>query len=701
MFALRDRQEKGICAMKDKILTILKKNKLLLAFIAAALVKQIMVARLPIRVIPGTPCDDELMKNWAFSIARLDWLGDFNSYTFTKGPGFAIFLAVCYRLHLPYIFTLTLGYSLACMIFCSAFTHIFSSKKYVFAIYLLLLFNPVSFCSTVLQRVYRNGLGLILTLCVFGGLLHMYFSIGKEKKRPLFLWSVFTGLSLGFLWITKSDTIWLLPFTGTICLVMAVRLVVKLKTRGLIRCVCLCVPFLGILLCVAGVKFLHVQRYGIPSIDCYDAVMEDLTHIKSEQEMDKVPLSRKQLKEIYKISPTLAGVSDRLEKSMDSHNDYDTNPRDGEVEAGWLGWALINGFMEAGVYNSSESVNEFYRNVYAELEAAFADGRLKRRETTAAQEYYMDTPAHRRELAGRIKDTIAYMTSYRKTRARIISRKKRVANNQEFVQLTRTREAYYRQKYDYWLEGWIVFPEYEGKHLDVYVEDKEGNQYRKLKFRESGDVYGFLKGKNTILKSAKRCRLKEGWDIQDTDTKMSFYLAVYLNKQEVARLPIMDNGFGENKDISFISTIDSYSYKEEADASERSSMRAAMRLNAIGKLYRAGGGLMFWLGVISYLILTFVVIRDLRGFKFYHMDPWLISTGLGLSILVFAAGIALVDLTQCPAVSTMYLSSGYPILLAAELISLCKCLEFASAFVRDSKPHLGVEALTAGDTKMY
>lgn len=687
--------------MKEKILTILTKNKLLLAFIAAALIKQIMVAKLPIRVISGTPCDDELMKDWAFSIARLDWLGDFNSYTFTKEPGFAIFLAVCYRLHLPYIFTLTLGYSLACMIFCSALKHIFSSRKYVFAIYLLLLFNPVSFSSNVLQRVYRNGLGLILTLCVFGGLLHMYFSLGREKKRYLLLWSVFTGLSLGYLWITKSDTIWLLPFTGTICLVMAVRLVVKQKKRGLIRCVCLCVPFLGILLCVMGIKFLHMQRYGTSSIACYDAVMEDISHIKSEQEVDKVPLSRKQLKELYKISPTLAGVSDKLEESMDAHNKYDTNPRDGEVEAGWLGWALIKGFTEAGVYNSSENANAFYGNVYAELEAAFADGTLERRETTTAQEYYMDTPAHRRELAGRIKDTIAYMTSYKKTRARIISRKKRVDNNQEFVQLTRTREAYYRQKYDYWLEGWIVFPEYEGKHLDVYVEDKEGNPYRKLKFRESGDVYGYLEGKNTILKSAKRCRFKEGWDIHNTDTKMAFYLAVYLDKQKVARLPITESGFGENKDISFISAVDSYAYKEEADASEHSSMRAAARLNAVGKLYRAGGNIIFWLGILSYVVLTLAVLRDLRRFQFYHLDSWLISTGLGLSVIVFAAGIALVDLTQCPAVSTMYLSSGYPILLAAELISLCKCLEFASALVREQKPHLRFELLTAGNMKMY
>ena len=110
--------------MKDKAISVLKGHKLLLVFLAAALIKQILVIGLPIYVMQGSPCDDELMKEWAFSISKLDWTGDFNSYTFMKEPGFAIFLAVCYRLHLPYIFTLTLGYSISCMVFSSALENI-------------------------------------------------------------------------------------------------------------------------------------------------------------------------------------------------------------------------------------------------------------------------------------------------------------------------------------------------------------------------------------------------------------------------------------------------------------------------------------------------------------------------------------------------------------------------------------------------
>ena len=89
--------------------------------------------------------------------------------------------------------------------------------------------------------------------------------------------------------------------------------------------------------------------------------------------------------------------------------------------------------------------------------------------------------------------------------------------------------------------------------------------------------------------------------------------------------------------------------------------------------------------MISYIGLTVAIICDLRKKRFAHGNAWLIVTGLGLSVLVLAAGIALVDLTKCPAVNTMYLSCGYPILMGAQLISICKCAELAAHVVRGIK----------------
>lgn len=677
-------------SMRDKILTAMKKHRLLLVFLAVAFLKQILVVGVPICATIGTPCDDELMRDWAISIARLDWMGDFNAYTFMKNPGFAIFLAVCCKLHIPYIFAVTLCYSISCMIFSTSLKNIFSSEKYVLCIYLFLLFHPVSYCSTVLQKVYRNGLGMSLALCVFGGALHMYFSVCKEKARQLLLWSAFTGLSLGYLWITKEDTIWILPFMAVICLVMFGMLLVKYRNlRNFFRYLCLFFPFLGIFLCSSGVKVLHVQRYGISSLEYYETVMEEITHIRQENPDEKIPLSRKQLKELYQISPTLAGVKEEVESGMDMHDLYDTNPGDGEVEAGWLCWALAKAFYNANVYENSETADTFYRNLHQDLDAAFADGRLEYDEVPVMQKYHMDTPVRCRELAVRALEAINYMISCKKTHVRSYTREIEgtEAGIRVFELVTRGRNAHLRLRHDYEIIGWIVFPEYDGQELNVYVEDEKGNRYQKVRFIESEDVYEAQKNKGIDLESAKECRFDTGWDEGSADNDV-WYLGVYdagqqdggkaAVGQKIGRIRIEKDGFQGEGTLAFDAMLDTYDSQKDRESMEAAQRMPVGRLNVIGSLYRIVGSLMFYLGVLAYLVLTVLFIRGLRRKEFEYVNPWLIVTGLGLSVLVLAFGIAYVDLTQCPAVKTYYLSSGYPLLIGAELISLCKCVELVS-----------------------
>ncbi len=691
--------------MRDKILTWIKGHKLLMAFLAAAFIKQLLVIGIPICPAVGTPCDDELMRDWAFSIAGFDWLGDFDAYTFMKEPGFAIFLAVCYKLHLPYMYVLTLGYSLTCMIFCTALKNIFSSSKYVLCIYLVLLFHPISYCSTVLQKIYRNGLGVVLTLAVFGGLLHLYFSIYQEKiKKPLF-WSAFTGLSLGFLWITKSDTVWILPFTMTICLVMFVMLLIRFRNfQSLPRYLCLILPFLGIFLCTNGIKFLHTQRYGISSIEYYGAAMDEFNHIETGREDEKILLSRQQLRELYELSPTLASVREELEASMDEHTLYDTHPEDNEVEAGWLGWAFIRGFKDAGVYEDSEKANAFFKNLYEEMETAFADGRLEKTVTPKAQKYYVDTPERRKELLGRTLAAVVYMASNRKTSARLYSaqNRKTEASVKAFERIARNANVPHSHKHDYAIQGWIVFPEYGGQKLNVYVEDESGKRYKKLKFKQSEDVYTYLKDEYPELESAKRCHFRTGWDIEDGKTDTSWYLCAYLPQpfdgkeqkaetstvskgQQVAKVRIEETGFVSESGAEFLASMDMYSSRPDEGNRAAAGAIAVRRLNRIRILYRANGINLLQISLFAYVILTAVFLWGLRKKDYSCVNAWLIVTGLGLSILVLAAGIAYVDLTQCPAIKTLYLSSGYPLLMGAELISLCKCVEVAVCQMKKMK----------------
>lgn len=672
--------------MKDKIWNMVKKHWFLIGVIAMAVIKQLLVVGLPIFAIPGAACDDQLMKNWAFSMAKLEWTGEFNAYTFMKEPGFSFFLALCFRLHLPFIFTITLGYSIASVIFATSLNKIFSSKVFVFFIYVVILFNPLAYSLPTLQRVYRNGFGMILTLLVFGGLIHLYFSILEEKQWKPVVWAVLTGLSLGYLWITKSDTIWVMPFVAVVCVVMLGMLLMKRRNlKSIPRYLCLTFPFLGIFLFSHGVEFCNVAWYGYPSVEYYGAALNDLTHIKSEDGDEKISLTRAQLKELYRISPTLASVQEELEDAMEKNSEYDTRPKDGEVEDGWIGWALIEGFSDAGVYEDCGTANVFYKKVYEELEAAFADGRLEKEETTTAQNYYIDTPEHRKKLAARTMKAVKYMTTYKKAHARVVSSGEQGVGTRDFEQLTRNNVICDEQKHDYTITGWIVFPEYRWKELSVYVEDEEGNQYKEMKFKGSKDVYEYLQGTKYETKAAKKCRFRTSWDVEEGEEKTSWYLAVYQGEKLLDRIEMLQSGFDEDADIFYTGSLDTYIYQKEGDIVIASAKAVAKRLNRIGDVYRALGQPVFWIGLVSYVVLTAAFIVDLFKKRYDKVNAWLLATGFGLSVIVFAVGIAVVDLTQCPAINEMYLSAAYAILMGAELISILKCVEMVLERIRRKK----------------
>lgn len=665
--------------MWDKVADMAKKHWFWIAVVAAALVKQILVIGLPIYAIPSAACDDQLLKNWAFSMASLDWKGAFNAYTFAKEPGFSFFLAVCFRLHLPYIFTITLGYSVASIVFATSLNKIFSRKIFVFFTYLVMLFNPVSFGLYTLQRVYRNGFAMVLTLLVFGGLIHMYFAVLEQRQRQVIVWSLVSSLSLGYLWITKSDTVWMLPFALAVCGVMFVILVLKSRNvKSIPSFFCVVFPFLSIFLFSQATKFCDIHWYGYSSVAYYDEVMYDLAHIKSNDVQDKISLSRKQLRDLYEISPTLASVEKYVEKQMQKYSEFDTHPDDGEVEAGWAGWALLEGFSKAGVYDSCENANAFYRSVHEELEAAFADGRLEKQTETMAQKYYIDTPEHRGELAKCIWRTIQYMASYAHADAQVMSSgdEDELAFRQ-FEEITRNKVAYDRLEHDFMAAGWIVFPEYDADKMQVYVEDEKGNQYAQVKFRRSSDVQEYLENTEYAKGNASRCRFRVEWDVKDGQENTQWYLAVHQEGMETGRVRIEKSGFAADTELPYTGSLDAYLSQAEGEIVLAKSNQVVGRLGVISSLYRILGPGMLWLGMICYGALTIVVILDFKKKRYGCGNAWLIATGFGLSVIVFSLGISFVELTQCPAISEMYLSSAYGILVGAQSISIWKCVELA------------------------
>ena len=164
---------------------ILKKYWFIIAIILLAIIKQLLISNIPITPYPNQLCDDDMMVEMAKSIRAGKWLGNYTSNTLVKGPVFPIILAIINYFGFSYIGTMNLIYTIACIYFIYTIKDVLKSKKALIFLYLILLFNPVSYAWWTLQRVYRNGITLAQVLIIIGSLFAMYRRRDEKAKKML------------------------------------------------------------------------------------------------------------------------------------------------------------------------------------------------------------------------------------------------------------------------------------------------------------------------------------------------------------------------------------------------------------------------------------------------------------------------------------------------------------------------------------
>ena len=128
----------------NEIKAFIKKHKFIIAILLFAIIKQLLVTSLPITAYPNQLADDNMMVEMSKNIRAKQWLGEYTSDTLVKGPAMPFILAVINYLGFSYINFMSLLYTIACIYFIFQIKNLFKSKKSLLAIYLVLLFNPIS-----------------------------------------------------------------------------------------------------------------------------------------------------------------------------------------------------------------------------------------------------------------------------------------------------------------------------------------------------------------------------------------------------------------------------------------------------------------------------------------------------------------------------------------------------------------------------
>src|SRR4029077_7629619 len=125
-----------------------------------------------------------------------------------KGPLFSLFMAAAFWLGVPLILAQQLVYAAASATVTRALAPWVRSGAAQFAIYTLLLWNPMSFDAGNLSRIMRQNIYTPLALFVIAGLIHLHTRRREAWTRQV-LPAALGGLALGCFWLTREESVWL------------------------------------------------------------------------------------------------------------------------------------------------------------------------------------------------------------------------------------------------------------------------------------------------------------------------------------------------------------------------------------------------------------------------------------------------------------------------------------------------------------
>lgn len=355
------------------------------AAILLVAVKLWFVAGQTIYAIGSAIHDDKLFVLLAEHILYGRWLGPYDQLTLAKGPLYSFFLAGNFWLGLPVLLTQQLLYLTACAAVVMALRPWLRTAGLRFTLFAALLLNPMSYDASNLTRLMRQSLYTPLALFVLAGLL-VLFARRHEPWRRLLLPAGFSGLAFGGFWITREESVWLLPTMGLIALglLFAVRHELRARWRTL---TCACGVFLAAFaLPILALSAANLSHYGwFGTVEFRAAEFKNaygaLSRIAVGPDLTQVIVSRQMREAGYNASPTFALLQPHLEGPIGAHwIDAERFPAaERQIRGGWFMWALRDAHAAAGLAPDAATALRNYQKIADEINAACDAGRLPAR----------------------------------------------------------------------------------------------------------------------------------------------------------------------------------------------------------------------------------------------------------------------------------------------------------------------------------
>lgn len=379
------------------MLAICKKDISLKAYRMTSLVlviAKLWLIRAHLIMVTITPHDDLLFIRNADSLLRGQWLGDYNQMTLIKEPFYPIFIALSQWLSLPLLLAEHLFYILSCVIFVWAIGPLVRQRTLLLAAFIVLLFNPGSFNYPAVGRVFQLAIYAPLATMVMSLLLGMVIRASGPLRTALG-WSCGLGIGLAVFWITRGESIFLMPSVAIVFLYLCVTLGGKTRSqwgRPLLLCA---IPLLFMIGAVQVVQHINNIKYGVPAVielttPEFESAYGGLLRIKSDKERQFFPVVRDARVKAYAASPTFREIEKYLDGPVGEG--WLNLVGDSDIPAAFFVWAFRDSVAAAGYYSSGKEALAFYRKMGEEIDAACDAGQLdcRRRVTSLVPAWHQE-----------------------------------------------------------------------------------------------------------------------------------------------------------------------------------------------------------------------------------------------------------------------------------------------------------------------
>ena len=329
--------------------------------------------------VGGAPLDDELMWRAAQSISAGQWLGDYDCLTLSKQMFFAVWLALCNKLGVPYLVAGQLLVCGAALAMALAFRPVLIKRWQQWLLFAALACSPAAGASFTL-RVYRDNIFPALCVLFFAGLIGCALRY-RRGLRHYWLWLVLAGVGFGLAKITREDGIWLLPF-GLAATVITCIYILREKglDKKLLRCAAQLLPYGFMAAAVLVVSALNYTHYGVFATSDFSegsfaAAYGAMTRIEHEEEKNLIPVPTDVRAKLYDAVPRLQPVLRLLEEDPNLQNSY-RNPVLDDYMAGSFYWVLRQAAQMEGIYETAQTAEVYWQQVADEINAAIDGGQL-------------------------------------------------------------------------------------------------------------------------------------------------------------------------------------------------------------------------------------------------------------------------------------------------------------------------------------